>query len=68
MGTGGEGLSRAARSQKCGRLGCCSATLQILRVITRLVTGEGCKMKINCRRRLIRLMSNQEQPFMAVKC
>lgn len=33
-----------------------------------VVAGESCKMKINCQRRLILLQSNQEQPFIAVKC
>lgn len=33
-----------------------------------LSLGEGCKMKIKCRRRLICLMSSQEQSFIAVKC
>lgn len=33
-----------------------------------VVTRESCKMKINCQRRLIHLMSNQEQPFIAAKC
>lgn len=64
----GEGLSLGAKGG-CGRLGCCSARLcrcsgSLLAVVTR----ESCKMKINCQRRLIRLMSNQEQPFIAVKC
>lgn len=33
LGGKGRGQARAARSQGYGRLGCCSGTLQILRVI-----------------------------------
>lgn len=33
-----------------------------------LLVGESYKMKMNCWRRLLCLMSNQEQPFIAIKC
>lgn len=64
MGTEGEGLSQGV--WEAGLLLCDFADAQgsLLAVVTR----ESCKMKINCQRRLIRLMSNQEQPFIAVKC